>query len=215
MAFGPSRRRAQTVDQSPHGCHLGPLRRARENLWGTILKVFGSLLWGPLGGLWGLSGGFLGALRNLLWACWGLPGASRGLRGAECSNCPFGPPVDAPSWNRLGRLGNLLGHLRALLGRLGALASWGRLGIAVGGPLIFGRLGALLDCLGAPQRPLGDYYKGPGEIHTRAQGTVADLDESENLASRNRSNWVHRGVKTYGATHLSKWYAEYISTNYY
>ena len=57
----------------------------------------------------GASWGFLGS--------WVL-GASQGLLGAAGSKCPFGSPVWAPSWSRLGRL---LGRLGGPLGRLGAL----------------------------------------------------------------------------------------------
>ena len=60
--------------------------------------------------------------------------ASWGLLGAEDSTFPFGSPVWAPSWSRLGglfgRRGGLLGCRGALLGCLGAVlgASWAVLG---------------------------------------------------------------------------------------
>ena len=79
--------------------------------------------WGPLGASW-----------EPLGASWGPLGASRALLEAEGSKFPFGSPVWAPSWSRLGgllgRLGGLLGRLGARLGRLVALlgASWGPLG---------------------------------------------------------------------------------------
>ena len=40
------------------------------------------------------------------------------------------------------------------------------------------------------------------------------LDESEQFASRVRSTRLHRG-ETYGKTHLSKWYAGFMSHSYY
>ena len=86
--------------------------------------------WEPLGGLLGLPGGRLGSSWGLLVASWGSLEASGEPLGAEGSKCPFGSPVWAPSWSRLGglfgHLGGLLGCLGALLGSFGALleASW-------------------------------------------------------------------------------------------
>ena len=90
---------------------------------GLLGGLFGAS-WGPLWGFLGASWSLLGASWSLLGASWGPLGASWGPLGAEGPKSPFGYPVWAPSWSRLGgllgRLGSLLGRLGAVLGPCGA-----------------------------------------------------------------------------------------------